>query len=69
MSTTYGEMEWSVLSNIFQPLAILYYFHAMIVVAETIHNVYTSKFVGVVRQSKQRLISQTGEADNDAFEF
>ena len=70
MNTTFGEMEWSVLSNIFQPLAILYYFHSMIGITETIHQVYTSKFVGVVRQSKQRLISasQSGAVDNVAFE-
>ena len=70
MSTTFGEMEWAVLSNVFQPLAILYYFHSMIATTETIHKVYTAKFVGVVRQSKQRLISasQSGAADNMAFD-
>ncbi len=59
MNATYGEMEWAVLSNIFQPLSILYYFHAMISVTETVHHVYSSKFVGIVRQSKQRMATMT----------
>ena len=69
MNTTFGEMEWAVLSNVFQPLAILYYFHSMIIITETIHQVYTSKFVGVVRQSKQlrQRLTKSGEVDNLAF--
>ena len=54
MNTTFGFIEWAVLSNIFQPLTILYYFHAMITIADVLHHVYTSKFVGVIRQSKQK---------------
>ena len=54
MNTTFGFIEWAVLSNIFQPLTILYYFHAMITIADVLHHVYTTKFVGVIRQSKHK---------------
>ena len=53
MNASFGFMEWAVLSNVFQPLTILYYFHATVTVAEVLHHVYTSRFVGVIRRSKQ----------------
>ena len=72
MNVSFGFMEWTVLSNVFQPLTILYYFHAMVTVAEVIHHVYTSKFVGVIRQSKQkkRAAQQTiSGSENMAFDL
>ncbi len=68
MNSAYGYMQWAVLSNIFQPLTILYYFHAMITVAEVISHVYTHKFVGVIRRSKQKRTANR-QFDNTAFEF
>ncbi len=69
MNDAFGYMEWAVLSNIFQPLTILYYFHAMITVAEVIHHVYSPKFVGVIRQSKQKKsVTQLVNNDNVAYD-
>ncbi len=69
MFETFGVMEWAILSNVFQPLAILFYFHAMLISARAMNNIYSSKYVGTVRQSKQRLsLTPVAEADNEAFE-
>ena len=44
---SYGHDGWTVLSNIFQPLTILYHFHAMVYYAEIIQHNYTSKYIGL----------------------
>ena len=72
MNDTYGFVEWSVLSNVFQPLTILYYFHAMITVSDVMNHAYTSKFVGVIRRSKRRKLNQNQlvtEETNMAFDM
>ena len=53
-NSTYGYLPWSILSNTFQPLTILYYFHTVVCIAEIIRRAYTAKFVGLVRPSKRR---------------
>ena len=50
---TFGEGTWVIISNILQPLTILYYFHSMTCVAEVIASSYTHKYVGIPRANKQ----------------
>ena len=39
----FGRVGWAAVSNIFQPLTILHYFHAMVCVAEVVVDVYSDK--------------------------
>ena len=48
----YGDETWVIISNILQPLTILYYFHSMVCIAEVIAKSYTHKYVGIPRPSK-----------------
>lgn len=61
---TYEYLPWSILSNCFQPLTILFYFHTVVFVAEILRRAYTDKFVGVVRPSKRK-ISQARKLSSD----
>ena len=54
-NTTYGYLPWSILSNTFQPLTILLYFHTVVYIAEIVRRAYTDKFVGLVRPSKRKI--------------
>ena len=47
---TFGFEAWVILSNITQPLNILYHFHAAACVAEIISHAYTSKYLGIARR-------------------
>ena len=49
----FGEGTWVIISNILQPLTILYYFHSMTCIAEVIVSSYTHKYVGIPRANKQ----------------
>ena len=44
----FGTTAFAVLANVFQPLAILHYFHAMICVAEVVAGVYSDKHVYIM---------------------
>ncbi len=69
----YGETTWTIVANIFHPLAILYYFHSFICMAEIMHRSYTRKYIGIVRTSKlkkQRMSLanlDSGETDGSMF--
>ncbi len=52
---TYEYLPWSILSNVFQPLTILFYFHTMVCIADVLQQAYTDKYVGLVRKSKRRM--------------
>lgn len=54
-NSTYEYLPWSILSNTFQPLTILFYFHTVVCIAEIVGRAYTDKFVGLVRPSKKRM--------------
>ena len=51
---TFGTTGWAIISNICQPLTILYYFHSMVVVANVITHSYSEKYIGLTRPSKYR---------------
>ena len=53
----YGPIPWVIISNIFQPLSILYYFHSMACAAEVIVRSYTDKYVGIARPTKPDILS------------
>ena len=59
---TYGQEGWTILSNIFQPLTILYHFHAMVTYAEVIGHSYSSKYIGLQRPSKQEEDSESDQS-------
>ena len=61
---TFGHEGWTILSNIFQPLTILYHFHAMVCYAEVIAHSYSSKYIGLQRPSKQPQMSHNPEETN-----
>ena len=44
----FGRVGWAAISNIFQPLTILHYFHAMVCVAEVVVDVYSDKHIYVM---------------------
>lgn len=48
---TFGFTAWVIISNITQPLTILFYFHSAACVAEIISHSYTHKYVGIRRSS------------------
>ncbi len=50
---TFEYLPWSILSNVFQPLTILFYFHTMVCIADVLQQAYTDKYVGVIRRSKR----------------
>ena len=50
----FGETAWVILANVFHPLAILFYFHSFVCMAEIMHRSYTKKYIGLVRRSKQK---------------
>ena len=52
---TYGIEAWVIISNILQPLTILYYFHSMVCIAEVITRSYTNKYVGIPRPKKSNI--------------
>ena len=54
-NSTYEYLSWSILSNTFQPLTILFYFHTVVYIAEIVRRAYTDKFVGLVRRSKRKV--------------
>lgn len=56
---TYEYLPWSILSNTFQPLTILFYFHTVVYIAEVLRRAYTDKFVGMIRPSKRKMTSAT----------
>lgn len=58
----FGTQAWVIISNIVQPLTILYYFHCTMCLAEVIHTCYTSKYIGIVRRSKRRQESPYGSS-------
>lgn len=60
----FGETAWVILANVFHPLAILFYFHSFICMAEIMHRSYTRKYIGLVRMSKQRRYSQVANRKN-----
>ena len=49
----FGTTAWAIISNVFQPLAILYYFHSMVCLADIIAHCYSSKYIGLKRPSKK----------------
>ena len=53
----YGMIPWVIISNIFPPLLILYYFHSMACVAEVIVRSYTDKYISIARPSKPDTLS------------
>ena len=57
---SFGHEGWTILSNIFQPLTILYHFHAMVCFAEIIVKSYSSKYIGLQRPSKTENYSEEG---------
>ena len=64
-NSTYEYLPWSILSNTFQPLTILYYFHTVVCITEIIRRAYTAKFVGLVRPSKRKFSSVTRSPSNE----
>ena len=48
----FGFVTWAVLSNICQPLLILYHFHVLCCLAEVINHSYTEEYIGVIRPFK-----------------
>ena len=50
----FGFTAWAILSNVLQPLTILFYFHSFCCLAEVITQAYTDKYIGLVRPSKLR---------------
>ncbi len=51
---TFGEVAWAIISNITQPLTILFYFHSVICLAEVVVHSYSTKYIGVIRPHKRK---------------
>ncbi len=49
---TFGGVAWAIISNISQPLTILFYFHSVICLAEVIVHSYSTKYIGLIRAHK-----------------
>ena len=47
----FGQVGWAAISNIFQPLTILHYFHAMVCVADIVLDVYSDKNIYVMEMT------------------
>ncbi len=59
--STFGTTAWAITSNIFQPLAILFYFHSMVCIADIIAHSYSAKYIGLKRPSKQNYSGSKSE--------
>ena len=59
---TFGFAAWTIISNITQPLNILYHFHAAACIAEIIHRAYTSKYLGIRRIKRGSIFAVASSA-------
>jgi len=59
--TVFGPWGWSVISNLFQPLAILHYFHVMISLADIAAGIYNEEHIEKSKLSKRRPTSSVGQ--------
>ena len=63
---SFGHEGWTILSNIFQPLTILYHFHAMVCYADIIVHSYSSKYIGLQRKKIIIPYAKEGTSSTDS---
>ncbi len=62
----FGIIAWVIISNIAQPLTILFYFHSITCLAEVIVHSYSTKYIGLIRPHKaiSRITMNTYYSEN-----
>jgi hypothetical protein len=54
-----GTQVWTVISNITEPLAILFYFHSVGCLADVIGHAFTGKYIGLMPEQSPRSMDDT----------